>query len=320
MTIYDIAEAANVSTATVSRYLNGTGYVGRASAARIEAVIRESGYKPSGVAKLLSSGEKLRLVGVVCRDVEDPYYARAVSVIERQLRENGYEIILSCAGETTAEKKAAVATLLRKSAEAVIFIGSVFMDGDGAVIRETARHTPCFVINADVSGDNIYSAYCDDAAAVRACAEAMLAEGRTALLYLTDVDTYGSRQKLAGFRAAGGTLTAGVPRDFDGAAAAFPALYRQYRPDGVLCANDTIAAAVLSAARGLGLSVPGTLAVAGHNNSIVAKCAYPSLTSVDNGVDVLSRTTAENVVAFFSGRPVPRTFRADFSLIRRQSF
>ena len=64
----------------------------------------------------------------------------------------------------------------------------------------------------------------------------------------------------------------------------------------------------------------GTLAVAGHNNSIVAKCAYPSLTSVDNGVDVLSRTTAENVVALFSGRPVPRTFRADFSLIRRQSF
>lgn len=96
-----------------------------------------------------------------------------------------------------------------------------------------------------------------------------------------------------------------MPRDFDGAAAAFPALYRQYRPDGVLCANDTIAAAVLSAARGLGLSVPATLAVAGHNNSIVAKCAYPSLTSVDNGVDVLSRTTAENVVALFSGRPVP---------------
>lgn len=320
MTIYDIAKAANVSTATVSRYVNGTGYVGRDSAARIEAVIRESGYKPSGVAKLLSSGETLRLVGVVCRDVEDPYYARAVSVIERRLRENGYEIILSCAGETAAEKKAAVATLLRKSAEAVIFIGSVFMDGGGAIIRETARRTPCFVINADVSGANIYSAYCDDAAAVRACAEAMRAEGRATLLYLTDVDTFGSRQKLAGFAAAGGTLSAVVPRDFDGAAAAFPALFRQYRPDGVLCANDTVAAAVLSAARGLGLSVPRDLAVAGHNNSIVARCTAPSLTSIDNGVDVLSLNTADNVIALFSGRPVPAVFRADFTLVRRESF
>ena len=320
MTIYDIAAKAGVSTATVSRYLNGKGYVGKASAERIDAVVKEYGYKPSGIAKMLSSGEKLRLIGVVCRDVEDPYYSRAVSIIERRLREKDYEILLGCAGETAEEKKAAVATLMGKSAEAVIFIGSVFMDGEGELIRETAVRLPCFVINADVRGDNVYCAYCDDCEAVKQCVGLLKAEGRERLLYLHDVDTYGSARKLAGYRAGGGVHTARVPRDFDSITEVFPALYGTFRPDAVLCSNDVVAAAVLKSCRSSGIRVPDELAVVGHNNSMLAKCTGPELTSIDNGVDVLSRVTADNVISLFSGSPFDENFRIDFKIARRESF
>lgn len=320
MTIYDIAKQANVSTATVSRYLNGTGYVGKAAAERIAAAIAQSDYTPSGIARKLSSGGRFRLVGVACRNLEDPYYARAVAVIERELRAAGYEIIVACAGESTAEKRATVATLLGKSVDAVIFIGSVFMDEAGAIILDTARKRPCFVINAAVTGDNIYAAYCDDRAAVKTCAQLLLSEGRERLLYLHDVDTYGSEQKLAGFLAAGGRDHLRCPNVFGDIVDWFPEAYRAHRPDGVLCSNDTAAAAVLAAAARLGLSVPGQLAVVGHNNSLIAQCTTPALTSIDNGVDALSRTTAGNIVALFAGHAVPAAFRADYRIVRRESF
>lgn len=320
MTIYDIAKRAGVSTATVSRYLNGTGYVGKDAAERIAEAVREYDYTPSGIAQKLSSGGKLKLIGVVCRNVEDPYYARAVAILERQLRLSGYEIILSCAGESVEEKRAAVAMLTAKSADAIIFIGSVFMDLGGEVIREAARKLPCFVINASVDGDNVYSAYCDDYAAVRECAAEMLAAGRKKLLYLHDVDTYGSEKKLAGYLSAGGGAYARCPSEFDGILAEFPRLYEQYRPDGVLCSNDVVAAAVLAAAKAMGVDVPHALAVAGHNNSIVSRCTSPTLTTIDNRVDELSLATAKNVVALFSGDDVAKVYKAGYELVRRQSF
>ncbi len=81
MNIYDIAKKAKVSTATVSRYLNRSGYVARKTADTLERIIAAEGYTPSPAAKTLSTGESLKLIGLVCYHIDDLYYATAVSAM-----------------------------------------------------------------------------------------------------------------------------------------------------------------------------------------------------------------------------------------------
>lgn len=84
MNIYDIAKKAGVSIATVSRAINNSGYVGKATKQKILAVIQDENYYPSRTAQNLSTGAPLKLVGIVCYNIEDMYYAKAVAVLERE--------------------------------------------------------------------------------------------------------------------------------------------------------------------------------------------------------------------------------------------
>ena len=126
MNILDVAAKAGVSKATVSKYLNGTGYVSDAAATRIRAAIDESGYRPNPLARALSCGESLKLVGLICYDIADLYYAQCAAAIESRLRAAGFEMILACTGRSTDTFDAAVESLLRKNVDALLFIGAVF--------------------------------------------------------------------------------------------------------------------------------------------------------------------------------------------------
>ena len=321
MNIYDIAEKANVSIATVSRYINKSGYVGKKTAEKIEAVISRVGYTPSAAAKSLSTGNSFKLIGLVCCNIDDLYYAKSVSVLEKRLKIYGYDIILSCTGESIEEKETSINMLLSKNVDAIIFIGSVFMDGSGALLKKTAKHVPCFIINALISGENIYCAYCDDRAAVKETTLKLINKGAKKLAFLYDAETYGSEKKRLGFSdACPNGRVEKIPPDFSQAEEAFERLYKDFAPDGVICANDVLAAAVLKKAAELGASVPKDLKIVGHNNSLISACTAPSLTSIDNGAETLSEITADNLLKLFSGEKFDAAIKIDYKLIERESF
>ncbi len=321
MNIYDIAKKADVSIATVSRYMNKSGYVGKKTAEKIEAVISRVGYTPSAAAKSLSKGGSFKLIGLVCCNIDDLYYAKSVSVLEKRLKIYGYDIILSCTGESIEEKETSIHMLLSKNADAIIFIGSVFMDGSGALLRKAAQHVPCFIINALISGENIYCAYCDDRAAVRETTRKLLDRGCRYPMFLYDAETYGSEKKRLGFTdACRGGHVEKVSGDFGEISETFGKLYEKFAPDAVVCSNDAIAAAVLDKAKLLGVSVPEKLKIVGHNNSLIALCTSPRLTSIDNGAEELSAITADNLLKLFNGEKFDAAIQINYKLIERESF
>lgn len=321
MNIQEIAERAGVSKGTVSKYLNRSGYVGKATAARIQAVVDETHYAPSRLAQALSTGGSLKLVGLICYDVCDLYYAKCASVLERRLREAGFEMILSCTGRSAKAVRSAVDSLARKNVDALIFIGSVFMEERG-VIEDAAKRCPCFLINANLPAENVYSCYCDDGAAVQNAAECLLAAGRKQLLYLYDAETYGAETKIRGFLRAlpdrGAAVKCGG--DFSEMLAVLPRILSERKPDALLCSNDLIAAAAVRAAAMLGLRIPDDLAVVGHNNSVLSETCSPTVTSIDNRVEQLSELTADNLVKRFQNQPFDSEIRVDAELVRRESF
>lgn len=99
MTINDIAKKAGVSTATVSRVLNGSNLVKPKTRDRIQAVIDECGYTPSAVAKSLSV-QATHNIGVIFPDIENPFFSGALKGITQIAEQNAYNVFFFNTDET----------------------------------------------------------------------------------------------------------------------------------------------------------------------------------------------------------------------------
>lgn len=327
MNIYEIAKLANVSTATVSRVINNSGYVSKSTKKRILAVIEQTNFKPNKIAQNLSTNTSFKLIGLVCYNIEDLYYAKAVAVLEKKLRTFGYDIILCCTGENSKEKENTVNLLINKNVDAIIFIGSVFVDSSDT-IKKISKILPVFIINAKIESENIFCAYCDDRSAVKYCALSLLNSGKKNILFLYDADTYSTSMKLLGYADALKSLNIDYNENYvikclpsiDNSKQTVLNFFENNFADAILCANDMLAVGALNAAKELGLNVPSQVAIIGYNNSVIAQCSCPKLTSLDNNVGKLAEITAENIYKHFENNADYTDYEVPFVLVKRETF
>jgi len=328
MNIYDIAKQAEVSIATVSRVINNSGYVGKKTREKIIKIIDESNYIPNSIAQNLSNNTSFKMIGLVCYNIEDLYYAKAVAILEKNLKSFGYDIILTCTSESLEQKNKSVNMLLSKNVDAIIFIGSVFAGESCEIIKKTSKYVPVFIINALIEGDNIFSCYCNDLEAVKTAVTDLILTGRQNILYMYDANTYGGQKKIEGYKQAIQINKLKITDNYiikcnytlESAENTFLEFIKTNKVDAVVCSNDLIAAGVLIATKSLNLTIPKQLAIIGHNNSMITKCTSPQLTSIDNGVEKLSVFTAENLSNYFKGKETKKVFEIPFQIKRRESF
>lgn len=103
MNIYDIAELAGVSIATVSRVVNDSPKVSEKTKAKVRAVMEANHYTPNVFARGLGLNS-MKTVGIICPDVSDDYMAGSVAYLEKSLRGYGYDCILYCSGYQYQDK------------------------------------------------------------------------------------------------------------------------------------------------------------------------------------------------------------------------
>ena len=301
MNIYDIAKAANVSIATVSRVLNGSGKVSPATRDKIIRNIQENDYTPTAFARGLGLGS-MRTVGILCADTADLFLSEGVYNLENSLRTNGFNSLLCCTGYGRTEKENALKLILSKNVDAIILLGSNYVeeeDSENDYIRKAAQQVPIFMVNGIIKGENIYCVVCDDYTATFELADMLLDTGSKNILFAQRNDSYSTRRKIAGIRDAcakhGIEFTedrivvckigiSGVIRTLKEAAETMPF-------DTVICSNDLIAASALKYAEHVGLSVPSQLRITGYDYSILSLTTTPKLTTVDNKIELMSHTT-----------------------------
>ena len=328
MNIYDIAELAGVSIATVSRVLNDSPNVAEKTKLRVRGIMEEQGYVPSGFSRGLGLNT-MKTIGLVCPDAADDYMAKAVACLEHSLRDYGYDCILRCSGYGYEDCQIAVSSLLRCRVDALVLIGSVYADDDPDsqrvnYIREAAAQTPVFLINGYVRGDNICCAVCDDYEASRAAVAEMIASGRRKILFLADVDTVSTNRKRRGCQAALAEAGLELRGDVSVGLSNQICQTRDYLlklpdldVDGIFAANDALAAGALKYAKRRGLSVPGSLCVVGCNNSELSVCCDPELSTIDTRESRLCQAVIDFIKLRLSGRPVGGRVYAKGCLIRR---
>lgn len=330
MNIYEIAELANVSIATVSRVINDSPLVSEKTKQRVRAVMKANNYTPNVFARGLGLNS-MKTIGFICPDVADNYMARAVAYLEKDLRDYGYDCILYCSGYVDEDRQIAVNTLLQKRIDALIMIGSIYADEDPDservnYIREAAKHIPVFLINGYVRGENVYCALCTDYEATYSTIIELIRAGRKRILFLSDSHSYSANQKLRAYKAALQWANIPIREEL--------IMYMKNRIDlardllldvldldidAVFATEDGLAAGALKYAKRRNIAVPEQLNIIGYNNSELSVCCDPELSSIENRVDRLCKIVIDSLKLCLKKQAVSDKVYAKGYLIRRST-
>ncbi len=270
--------------------------------------MEQEDYTPNVFARGLTK-DSAKTIGIICPEIADAYMARAVSYLEKQLHYYGYGCILGCSGTSLAERESYTKLMLSNRIDTLVFVGSLYAgDSDDpaevAYIKEAAKNTPIFMINAHLEGDNIYCAYADDYHATYELTSSLIRRGKKKILFMYNSKSFSANQKMKGYEAA--LIDAGYPvrgelkfytkKDMRYARDML-LMHQNLEFDSVIATEDELAIGVLKYAKVKGIKIPEDLSVSGYNNSNLARCCEPELTSVDSKLAVLCSSTVTNMIA-----------------------
>ena len=330
MNIYDVSEHAGVSIATVSRVLNGNPNVSEKTREKVLKVMDELGYTPNVFARGLGL-DTMQTIGIMCSDSSDPYLAEAIYYLERSLRSHDYDAILCCTGYDLDAKQKYFELLRSKRVDAIILAGSKFVEmraKDNAYIIDAAAELPIMLVNGYLEGENIYSTVCDDRAAMYQAASQLIESGHKRILYLYSSYSYSGLNKMDGYKDAlhshglsvSDNMICQCTKDMEASRDLLLSLHRQGLIfDAVLTSDDSLAVGAVKYANAEGISIPDELSIIGYNNSLLARCTDPEITSIDSKVEALCTTTVNTLMGVFSGVNVPSRTTIASELITRKT-
>lgn len=293
-TIIDVARAAGVSQATVSRVLNG-GIVAEATSQRVERVIQDIGYRRNTLARGLVTG-RTGVVGVLIPDVAGPLYGLMARGIEDALERRGMSFILMTDSRDVRQERASLELLLERQVDALIHVGSQL---ESSVLQGLLKHGPpaVFVQREILGRDAFATVRLDNHGGVDAAMRHLRSRGHRRIACIAGPRRDGA-ERLERYRAAmaaDGLEPHVVHADGteEGGFRAGLELAEVSGITAVLCVNDRSALGLYHAARTRGWRIPEDLSVVGFDD--LPWCAYldPPLTTVRQASRDMGRLAAE---------------------------
>ncbi|MGW0608990.1 LacI family DNA-binding transcriptional regulator [Streptomyces sp. NPDC002788] len=297
VSIFDVAKAAGVSHQTVSRVVNGSPKVRKATRERVLQVIDELGYKPNRLARALAGGV-VRSVTVLTSDTTLYGASLALRGIEEAARAAGFAVSVSVLDENSSLTPDDVAGRLARPGEPVLVIA--FNAPGERVWRALPAEFPSAAVverpqEAGQRGGRP-EAWLDDRTAAAQATRYLLGLGHRTVHYMTiPSSTTRVGQRAEGWRDALGAASLPVPELLEGGWSprsgylAARSVVADPQVTAVLCGNDDLALGVLRAAREAGRDVPGELSVMGFDDAPYAAYTHPTLTTVRLDFEGLGR-------------------------------
>ena len=318
MNIYDIAEKAGVSVATVSRVINNSANVSTKNRSKVMEIINQEKYVPNIFARNLNSTAS-KTIGILCPIISDINHVKPVSILEHLLRDAGYDILLCCTDSVSENKTKSLNLLHNRRVDAIILIGSTV---------PIAAYIPSVIINGLVELDNIYCILSDEREAVKELVRTLYDYGCRRILYLNDTCSFSGYQKIQGYRE--GLVQCGLPDDGE-LILQIPEAEDELEPsrqmiqelldtgiafDALIAADDILAVGAQKALQSRKIDIP----IVGLNNSRFSQCTTPELTSVDTNVETVCATATQILLRVLQGeRPASRVIIST-ELVLRDSF
>jgi LacI family transcriptional regulator, galactose operon repressor len=312
-TIYDVARLAGVSTATVSRALNGTGQIAPATRATIEAAVEQLGYRPNTIARSLVT-KSTQTIALLLPDITNPFYAALVSGIQQTALAQGWTMLL-CTTESDAEREELYLRVLRAKQVDGALVDGLVLPPD-RIARFVEDGFPIVCLDRDIDSRSIPLVQVDNRLGGRIATRHLVDLGHTRIAHVTGAGELGiSDERLAGYRDA--LTEAGLPVDFQlveegrftddgGHDAARRLLERQPDLTAIFAANDLSALGVMNAVAEAGRRVPDDVSVVGFDDLHLSAYTSPPLTTIRQPAVEIATLATEILIGLTRGQQAER--------------
>jgi len=287
VTIRDVANSASVSTATVSKFVNGGQKFSREVEDRIGRAIRELGYSSNPMARGMITGMTGN-VGIIILDIRNPHFTSMVKGASRVATDAGLNLIFADAAESRAPELGVVQSLCRR-VDGLIVSARLPKPVIDTLI---AADTPVVFYGGPSPHPACHSVCCDNYLSAFILGKHLRELGHRRVSYLGFSGALWSAERWRGLQDAlegsGATLTlhdAASPSTEEG---------------------ERLASSVL-----LGIKVPEQVSVAGFDNVRYGQYAYPGLTSVDMMSETIGELAMRRLMAVIAGTDEPIGFKDD---------
>lgn len=307
-TIKDVARRSGVSTATVSRVLNGVEVVSDETRARVEQAIKDLGYRYNSLARSLKK-QSTGLIGHIIPSIAGsvaPLLARAV---EDQARNEGCNVILCNSYDGVEKERANIDILLERRVDGIIF-SSPFMPDHLRMVK--SKDVPLVIIERREAISGFPFVEPNNREAAREAVEYLIGLGHRRIgLILGLKNAILTRQRQQGYEDA--LNAAGIPIEpslmTDGAytrPSGYNAMQKLLmlnpRPTAVFACNDAMAIGAMQAARHEGLETPRDISFVGFDDTL-AELTIPQLTSVHPPLYEIGTLATRMLMSYIQGTP-----------------
>lgn len=176
--IYDVAKKARVSSATVSRVMNGSPHVRETTKSRVVKAIAELDYTPNAVARKLSTGDT-GSIGFLVPDIENPFFTHLLRGITDAADKHGYNIFL-CSTEDSAEKERRFLESMRAERMSGMLVIPVEAGSESlcrALAAFETEHVPVVLVDRSLRHGRFDGVFSEDFRGAMAAVECLIGEG-----------------------------------------------------------------------------------------------------------------------------------------------
>ncbi|MBX6359027.1 LacI family DNA-binding transcriptional regulator [Pseudacidobacterium ailaaui] len=287
MNIKEVARLAKVSTATVSRTINGSNKVTPETAARVRKAIEALRYYPNTNARALGSGRS-SLYGLIISDITNPFFPELVKSFEDIAVQHGQEVLVANTDYDPHRTEICVGRMLQRKVDGVAIMTS---EMDKHLIEEFShRNIPLAFLDTASAQKGISNIRVNYAAGIDAAVEYLIGLGHTAIAFIAGPPSLSSarirkRAFLNILRRKGISMDAryieqGNHRTDGGHEAMRRLLNLGARPTAVIASNDLTAIGAMGAIFEHGLRIPQDISLIGFDDIELCSFTQPALTTV----------------------------------------
>lgn len=311
VTLNDIAERSGVAAMTVSRVVNGNGYVSEMTRQRVEAAVKEMNYRRNGLARNLKR-QRTETVGLVLGDLSNPYSTELANAVRESLSFRGYNLFICISEQSAKEDIAAFESLVDHNVDGIIIATRSNEDGDDRLKSIADSNLPMVVVGRDFRHEMVDHVSADNFRGGFEATQHLVDLGHKRIAFIgAAYENRGSLKRLQGYLKALETHRIEVDERLitgrNGSISDVPGystekigyegmkrlLSLPNPPTAVFARNDFTAFGAISAIKEGGLAIPQDIAIVGFDDTPLALHTIPALTTVRQPMRLQGQLAAE---------------------------
>lgn len=325
-TIKDVAKLANVSTATVSRIINGKGEASPETIKKVMKVVEELNYRPNSLAKNLSA-KSSNLIALLIPNLDNPFFSEQVKAIETAANQEGYQIYL-CNSEDDREKVEYYLNSMSDNFVAGAIINSLQVTEDDLRILEeqgistiTIDRTQTNHVYSSITVDHEYGGYI----ATNTVLSSTNKKNPKCLFLSGQKGEKSSLDRYNGFKKALGEHSI-VTHDIVYANFNIESGYlmtseylKHHKVDIIVSSNDAMALGAIRSCQDLNINIPEDIQIIGYDNINLGNYTNPRISTIDQMKRKTATLAIKELIRLKNNLNKPKHYNLKPNVIVRES-